>query len=54
MALAPLHVIALVWSCTSWSYIIIVSVLHALSTPKYGTERLEWSEDTLCFGTVVY
>ena len=34
-----------------WYYII---VLHVLSTPRYDTDRLEWSEDIMRFDTVVY
>ena len=51
MALAPLHVIALVWSCMIWYFNI---VLHVLSTPKYDKEQLVWSYDTMRFVTVVY
>ena len=49
MASAPLHVIVLVWYCTLWSYIL---VLHELSTPRYDTERLVWSEDIKRFDIV--
>ena len=34
-----------------WYYII---VLHVLSTPKYDTEQLEWSDDIMHFDIVVY
>ena len=51
MALAPLHVIVLVWYCMLWYYII---VLHVLSTPKYDTDRLEWNEDNMRFDTAMY
>ena len=37
-----------------WSYIIIVSVMHVLSTPRFDREWPEWSEDTVHFDTVVY
>ena len=54
MALAALHVIVLVWWCMVWYYIIRVSVMHVLNTPRFDTERQEWSEDTMRFDTVVY
>ena len=50
MALAPLHVIVLVWYCMLWSYIL---VLHVSSTPRYDAERFVWSEDIMRFDTVL-
>ena len=50
MALAPLHVIVLVWYRLLWSYIL---VLHVSSTPRYDAERFVWSEDSMLFDTVL-
>ena len=50
VAVALLHVIVRVWYCMLWYYIL---VLHVLSTPKYDTERLVWSEDIMRFDTVL-
>ena len=50
MALAPLHVIVLVWYCMIWYYTL---VLHVLSTPRYDTERFVWSEDIMRFDAVL-
>ena len=35
------------------AYIITVPVLHVLSTPRYDTEQLEWSDDIMHFDTVM-
>ena len=50
MALAPLHVIALVWYCILWSYIIM---LHVFSTARYDDRLLAWTRLGRPFDTVL-